>query len=382
MNESIRFGTFRGIAIGCNWSVLAIAALLAWGLAGGYLPDAAPGYSTAEYWLVAAFAVVLFLGSLLAHELGHSLVALRQGVQVDSITLWLFGGVARLRGEAATSTAELKIATAGPAVSVTATVVFGLGAAALGAANAPDLAFDTLAWLALVNGMLAIFNLAPAAPLDGGRILHALVWGATGDRYRATRVATGAGRIFGYVLIGVGILMVAGGYLGGAWLALVGWFVISAASAEATHALIATALAGVKVRDVMTAHPVVVRAEHSIDRLLEDAFLRHHCSSFPVVDEDAHVLGLLTLRRVRDLPPDDRSTNTAGDVAIPLTRTAIVGPDDSLVDVLEHADPETAGDGRMLVFDNGHLVGIVSPTDVNRAIQMAALRGNRPSRAD
>ena len=161
-----------------------------------------------------------------------------------------------------------------------------------------------------------------------------------------------------------------------------GWFVISAASAEATHALIATALAGVKVRDVMTAHPVVVRAEHSIDRLLEDAFLRHHCSSFPVVDEDAHVLGLLTLRRVRDLPPDDRSTNTAGDVAIPLTRTAIVGPDDSLVDVLEHADPETAGDGRMLVFDNGHLVGIVSPTDVNRAIQMAALRGNRPSRAD
>jgi len=379
MNESIRFGTFRGIAIGCNWSVLAVGALIAWSLAAGYLPDAAPGYSGAEYWLVATVAVALFFASLLAHELGHSIVALGQGVEVDSITLWLFGGVARLRGEAATATAELKIASAGPAVSIAATVGFGLGAAGLGAVHAPELLFDTLAWLALVNGMLAIFNLAPGAPLDGGRILHALVWGATGDRNRATRVATGAGRVFGALLIGVGILTVAGGYLGGAWLALVGWFVVTAARAEATHALIATALAGVKVRDVMTAHPVVVRADHSIDRLLDEAFLRHHCSSFPVVDADGRVLGLLTLRRVRDVPADDRTARTAGDVAIPLARTAVVGPDDGLVDVLEHADPDTVGDGRMLVFDDGRLVGIVSPTDVNRAIQTAALRGNRPS---
>ena len=377
MHESIRFGTVRGIAIGCNWSVLAIAALLAWGLAEGYLPEAAPGYRVGEYWLVAAFAAVLFFGSLLAHELGHSLVAQRRGVRVDSITLWLFGGVARLRDQAPTPRAEMAIATAGPAVSVTAALVFGVAAVAVDGAGGPDLPLAMFAWLALINGMLAVFNLVPAAPLDGGRILHAVVWGATHERHRATRVATSAGRVFGYGLIGLGIVTAASGYLGGAWLALVGWFVLSAAGAEATHALLQGALAGVRVRDVMTSHPVVVPADHAIDVLLEDAFLRHHCSSFPVVDHDGGVVGLLTLRRVRRIPADDRSLHAARDVAIPLERLAVVGPDDLLVEVLEHMDPDAAGDGRMLVFDAGHLVGIVSPSDVNRALQLAALRDPR-----
>lgn len=378
MQETIRFGTVRGIAVGCNWSVLAIAALIAWGLADGYLPDTAPGYAVGEYWLVAALAVVCFFGALLAHELAHSVVAQRQGVQVESITLWLFGGVARLRGEAATARAELKIAVAGPATSVTASIGFGLAAWAVGGTIGSDLLFATLAWLTLINGIIAVFNLAPAAPLDGGRVLHAFVWGATHDRHRATRVATTAGRWFGYLLIGVGILMVAGGNLGGAWMALIGWFVITAAGAEATHSLLQGALAGVRVRDVMTDHPVVVRADHHVDDVLEQAFLRHHCSSFPVVDGSGHVLGLLTLRRVRKVAPDHRALRTAGDEAIPIAQVAIVGPDDPLVEVLEHADPDAAGDGRMLVFDGGHLVGIVSPNDVNRAVQLAALRGERP----
>ncbi|MFM8303613.1 MAG: site-2 protease family protein [Actinomycetota bacterium] len=378
MQETIRFGTVRGIAVGCNWSVLAIAALIAWGLADGYLPDTAPGYAVGEYWLVAALAVVCFFGALLTHELAHSVVAQRQGVQVESITLWLFGGVARLRGEAATARAELKIAVAGPATSVTASIGFGLAAWAVGGTIGSDLLFATLAWLTLINGIIAVFNLAPAAPLDGGRVLHAFVWGATHDRHRATRVATTAGRWFGYLLIGVGILMVAGGNLGGAWMALIGWFVITAAGAEATHSLLQGALAGVRVRDVMTDHPVVVRADHHVDDVLEQAFLRHHCSSFPVVDGSGHVLGLLTLRRVRKVAPDHRALRTAGDEAIPIAQVAIVGPDDPLVEVLEHADPDAAGDGRMLVFDGGHLVGIVSPNDVNRAVQLAALRGERP----
>jgi Zn-dependent protease len=377
MHESIRLGTLRGIAIGCNWSVLAIAALIAWGLADGYLPEAAPGYSGVEYWAIAAFAVVLFFGSLLAHELSHSLVAQRRGVQVDSITLWLFGGVARLRGEAPTPRAELAIASAGPAMSLSATLVFGGAAAALAGIGAPELVYATFGWLALINGILALFNLAPAAPLDGGRILHAIVWGLTDDRHRATRVASGAGRVFGYLLIGIGVASIMGGYIGGAWFALIGWFVITAANAEATHALLEGALAGVRVRDVMTPNPVVVRADHAIDVLLEQAFLRHHCSSFPVVDEHGQVLGLLTLRRVRHVPQEDRVLRTAREIAIPLDQLAIVHPDDRIVEVLEHADPDAGGDGRMLVFDADHLVGIVSPNDVNRAVQLAALRGER-----
>jgi len=377
MHESVRFGTVRGIAIGANWSVLAIAALLAWGLAEGSLPAAAPGYAVGEYWVVAGLAVAAFFTSLLAHELGHSVVAQRRGVAVDSITLWLFGGVARLRGEAPTPRAELAIAAAGPAVSVTAAIGFGTGAVALHGVGGPDLPFDTLAWLALINGMLALFNLVPAAPLDGGRILHSLVWGATHDRNRATRVATQAGRAFGYLLIGIGIVAVAGGALGGAWLALVGWFVLTAANAEATHALLQGLLVGVRVRDVMHADPIVVDADHAIDALLEQAFLHHHCSTFPVLADGA-VIGLLTLRGVRDVPIDDRALRTARDVAIPLAQVVTVAPDEPLVDVLAHTDPDAAAGGRMLVFDAGHLVGIVSPSDVNRAVQLAAVRTAPP----
>jgi Zn-dependent protease/CBS domain-containing protein len=380
VNESIRFGSIRGIEVGCNWSVLVIGALLAWGLADGYLPDAAPGYRTGEYWVTALVAVVLFFASLLAHEVGHSLVAQRRGVQVDSITLWLFGGVARLRGEARTPRAELAIATAGPGVSLAAAVGAGLAALALDALGASELVVDACAWLAFINAVLVVFNLVPAAPLDGGRILHSIVWGATHDRDRATRISTGSGRAFGYLLIGAGILMVAGGYLGGAWMALVGWFVVSAATAEATHALLEGALAGVRVRDAMTADPVVVNADDAVSAVLDDAFVRHHFSSFPVVDDAGAVVGLLTLRGVRRVPPEDRSVRRALDAAIPLERAAVVHPNDQLVDVLEHAAPDAEGDGRMLVFEGGRLVGIVSPTDVNRALQLATLRGERPRR--
>lgn len=374
MHESIRFGRIRGIAIGCNWSVLAVAALLAWGLADGFLPAQAPGYRAHEYWIVGVAGMVLFFGALLAHELGHSLVAMRRGVVVDSITLWLFGGVARLRGEARTPGAELAIAVAGPAVSLSGAVVFGGAALALDG-WAPAVVVAALAWLGVLNAMLVVFNLAPAAPLDGGRILHAIVWGVTDDHDRATRVATTAGRWFGYLLIALGAVLLVNGDIGGAWIALIGWFVITAASAEATHALLMAALAGIHVRDVMTPGPVTVAAHTTVDRVVERVLASGHWSTLPVVDDDGTTVGLLTLRRVRQVPPEHRARVHASDIAIPLAATPVVAPGDSLAEVLEHADPEAPGDGRMLVFDAGHLVGIVSPTDVNRALQQAALRG-------
>ncbi|MBM3660994.1 MAG: CBS domain-containing protein, partial [Actinobacteria bacterium] len=356
MHESLRFGTFRGIAIGCNWSVLAIAALLAWGLADGFLPAEAPGYRPHEYWIVGVAGMVLFLGALLAHELGHSLVALRRDVAVESITLWLFGGVARLRGEARTPRDELAIAIAGPAVSLAGALSFGTAAVVLDG-RGPDIVVVVLAWLALVNGMLVVFNLAPAAPLDGGRVLHAVVWGATHDRARATRTATTAGKGFGFLLIGLGGVLLVNGDIGGAWIGLVGWFVIAAASAEATHALLTTALAGIRVRDVMTADPITVRDDVPLDVVVADVLLTHHCSTFPVVDGAGETVGLLTLRRVRAVPDEQRPRLVAGDVAVPLAATAIARPDDSIAEMLEHSDPDAPGDGRMLVFEHGRLVG-------------------------
>jgi Zn-dependent protease/predicted transcriptional regulator len=371
VHESIRLGIVRGITVGVHWSVLAIAALLTWGLAGGYLPAAAPGYRAGAYWLVAGAAVVVFFASLLGHELGHSLMALRRGVRVDRITLWLFGGVAQLRGDPPDPRAEFEIAAAGPGVSLAVAAAGGIAAGLVGAVGGPDLAVAGLAWLALVNVVLAGFNLVPAAPLDGGRLLHALVWHTTHDRMRATRVATTAGRGFGTACIAVGIIGVAGGALAGAWLVLVGWFVLTAAGAEAAQAVLVESLAGVRVRDVMTTSPITVRADAAVSVVLEETFLRHHCSAFPVVDGGGWVVGLLTLRQVREVAAAERAHRTAAQVAHPVERVTCVGPDEPLVRVLGDSAPDGAAGGRMLVLDHDHLVGIVSPNDVHRAIRDA-----------
>jgi len=384
VRESIRIATFRGIAIGAHWSVLVIAGLLTWGLATVSLPDAAPHASPAACWIAAVLAVVCFFAALLAHELAHSLVAQARGVGVDRITLWLFGGVAQLHRSADTPRDELAIAGAGPAVSVLTTLVFLGGAGIAGAVGAPDLVVATLAWLALVNGILAVFNVAPAAPLDGGRLLHALVWRRTGDRNRATRVATSAGRAFGYAMVFAGILVLLAGSLGGLWFALLGWFLIGAASAEATHALLEDALAGIRVREVMTAGPVTVPADETIDHFVADTLVRHHCSAFPVVDPDGHVVGLVTLRALRSgRSPEGtgQRPHTVGEVMAPLALVPRARPDDDVATVVEHVGARTAGGGRILVFDDDTLVGIVSPSDLNRVFELAALRSPHPGRA-
>jgi len=344
--------------------------LLMWGLATAALPELAPGYGAAAYWATGAVVAAAFLVSLLAHEMSHSLVARRDGIEVESITLWVLGGVAALRGEASGPRSELRIAAAGPAASA----AVGLGAlgvaAVLRALGAPDLAVAATGWLGTINLVLAVFNLAPAAPLDGGRILRALLWRHHGDRVRAAVSAARAGRVFGYVLIGLGLLeFAAGGGIGGLWLIFLGWFVLSAARAEETSTLVVAGLAGVTAAEVMTPDPIVVDACRSVDEVVHDSVLRHHCSSFPVVDH-GRVVGLLTLRRIRAVPAHDRASTSAGAAAWPLAEVPRARPDEPLLGLLDRVGASGPGDGRVLVFDGDRLVGIVSPTDVQRAVQI------------
>ncbi len=372
MHESIHLGRVRGIPIGMHWSVLVIAGLLAWGLADGILRDAAPGYPAATYWIVAVVTAVCFFSALLAHELSHSLVANRHGVVVDGITLWLFGGVSRLRTEAHEPAVELRIAVAGPLVSLAIAAIAGVIALGLDAAGGPALGVAAFGWLAFINAVLAVFNLAPAAPLDGGRILHAVVWRHSGDHDHATQVATDAGVTFGYLLVALGVLMLAAaGNIGGVWFAVLGWFLVNAAKAESTHVMLEAALAKVRVRDVMTADPIVVPDDTTVGELIDDWFLRHHCSAFPVVDRAGDVSGLVTLRRLRSLRAYERG-QLAIDVARPIAEVPKAAPDESLLAVLERLAPHE--DGRVLVFEAGRLVGIISPTDVNRSLDLAGLR--------
>jgi Zn-dependent protease/CBS domain-containing protein len=374
LQPSIRLGRIAHIEVGLHWSVLVIMLLFSWSLADATLPDLAPGSSTAAYWVVALVAVVLLFSSLLAHELAHSVVAERRGVTVDGITLWLLGGVSQLHGDAETPDDELRIAAAGPLTSFVLAAGFGLAALAVSAAGGPELAVAALGWLGVINAVLALFNLVPGAPLDGGRLLHAAVWRRSGDRGYATVVATRAGGRVGYVLIGLGVLLLLFGDLSAAWFVLLGWFLLAASRAEATHALLHGALARVRARDVMTADPVVVPGDLSVDRLVDEWFLHHDCSAFPVTGPDGHVAGLVTLAAVKAAGRDRWSELSVLEVADPLPTITRCAPGDLLGEVLERMPRTARGGGRILVFDDDALVGIISPTDVQRTIEVASLR--------
>ena len=259
MHETISFGRIAGIRVGANWSVMVIASLLAVGLAEGALPELAPGYPGELYWLTAAGAALVFFVSLLAHEMAHALVARSVGLPVDGIVLWALGGVSRLGGDAPTARDELRIAVVGPMTSL------GLGAAAfliaivLGSVSAPELLVGAVTWLAVINVLLGLFNLAPAFPLDGGRVVRAVIWARRGDRLDATRRAAGIGRAFGYGLIVFGVLNgLLGGLVEGLWFAFLGWFVVSIGAAEVAQVEQRELLTGVTVADIMSREPFCI----------------------------------------------------------------------------------------------------------------------------
>jgi Zn-dependent protease/predicted transcriptional regulator len=373
MNETLRLGTIAGVRIGVNWSVLVIVGLLLVGLSAGRFPLLYPGHAAWVYAIAGAMAAVAFLVSLLAHELAHAVVARHHGVAVEGITLWMFGGVAKLEGEARDASADLQIAGVGPLVSLLLGVGFGAISALAAYAGLDGLSLGVLTWLSVVNVVLAVFNLVPAAPLDGGRILRALLWRAHGDRVRAAVTAARAGRRFGFLLVSLGlVLAVFTGQLGGIWFVLIGWFIASAATAEEQQARVQGSLDGVLVSDVMSPVPLTVPAGLPVTRLLEDYVLRHRFSAFPVVDAAGRLQGLVTLNRIKQEPPDRRASSRVEDIACPLEQVLRATPTDRLVDVL----PAMAhsGDGRVVVLDGDRIVGILTATDITRAIELAELR--------
>jgi Zn-dependent protease len=335
MEDGIPLGRIAGIRVAANWTLLIVVALLVLGLAGGVFPREYPGVAAGWYLVAALVGAALFLASLLAHELAHALVARRAGVAVESITFWLFGGVARLGGDASTPVAALWIALVGPLTSLALGGLFAAVAAGLRGAGAPSVVAGVAGWLAWTNLGLAAFNLLPGAPLDGGRVLRALLWFRHGDGDRAARTAARAGRVLGIVLVGLGILQIfAGQGASGLWVAFIGWFLGGAARAEEQYAAARSTLAGVRVRDAMTPNPVVAPASATVAE------------------------ALLEMK-----------------VAGPRQDLVTVAPDQPLAELLGRvSDGE---DGRALVLDGERLVGIVSPTDIMRALADADRQGRR-----
>jgi len=377
MSASFRLGRIAGVPVGVNWSVLVIFALIAAGLSAGQFPNAYPDRSPWAYALAGISAAVVFLLGLLAHEVSHAVVAQRNGIPVKGITLWLFGGVAELQGEADTPGKELRIAGVGPLVSLLLGGVFAGVAALLAAGDADSLVVGTFGWLAGINVALAVFNILPAAPLDGGRLLRAALWKARGDRTWAAVVSARAGRVLGWLLIAFGLVQfLLGAAFGGLWLALIGWFLLGAAGAEERQAQVGEALSGVRVSDVMSTDPQTVPADLRVAEFIDRYLLGYRHTAFPLA-EDGRPVGLVSLERVSQVPPDQRERVGLREVACNEKDLTITNPEERLTDLLPRLSQ--CADGRALVVTEGRLVGIVSPSDVNRAMLRGSLR--RPAQA-
>ncbi|HTE70262.1 MAG TPA: site-2 protease family protein [Actinomycetes bacterium] len=365
MTASLRLGRIAGIPIGASWSVLLIALLIAWPLAGTLLPDQAPGLAAATYWLAGAVGAGLFLASLLAHELGHAVVARRAGLRVRGITLWLLGGVAQLEDEPASPRDELRVAIVGPAVSLALAVGFGLAAVALGIIGSSTVAVVVAGWLAVGNTALALFNLLPAAPLDGGRVLRGLLWRRHGDRARASLTATRAGQLVGGALIVYGLLGTLTGWgIGTLWTVLVGWFLTTAARQERDQAVLRHDLGGLRAGDVMTPAPVTAPAWFTVDAFLRNYVEPWRLAALPLRTFEGQPAGVVTVAALESVPPHRRHIVRAGDVAIPMSAVLVVAPDQPVTELLGRLG---GGSAVAAVVANGELLGLITPAELARA---------------
>jgi Zn-dependent protease len=371
MDGNFSIGRLGGVEVRLHWSLLAVFALIVWTLADGVFPSENPGLSDGTYLGSAIVAALLFLASILLHELGHSWVARREGIEVDSITLWLFGGVAEFKDRFRSAGAEFRVALSGPLVSIGLGVLFML----IALANLPTAVDAVAAWLGYINLALAVFNLLPASPLDGGRVLHAALWRGKGDFAWATRVASEIGQGFGYLFIALGLVMfVFQGSFSGAWLAFIGWFLLQGAKAEARYVATEEALGGLRVRDLMVRRPVTVDADSTIGRFMDDVAWSHRFTTYPVLDGGSPV-GLLAFSSVAAVPRSEWDTRRVQDTMISLDEVPLLTEDERAVDALAKLSAPTGNRG--LVLDNGHLAGLLSITDLARALEV----GRRPAQA-
>jgi Zn-dependent protease/predicted transcriptional regulator len=365
LRDSLTIGRIAGISVGVNWSWLIVFALISWTLATSIFPSTNPGLADGAYVAMALAAALLFFTSLLLHEYGHALQARRDGMEIEGITLWLFGGVAKFRGMFPSAGAEFRIAIAGPLVSLVLGLLF-LGLPML--LGLPATVDGVLFWLGSINIALLVFNLLPALPLDGGRVLRSILWYARGEFVSATRLAAGIGRGFGYLFVAAGVaLLVFASPVTGIWFAFIGWFLLQAAGAEDRFVAAREALGGLRVRDVMARDPVTTPAGITLGQFMDDVAWSRPYTTYPVT-ENGGVVGLLQFRRVAEVPRAEWDRRTVRDCMIPREDVPVVEQDDELVlaagEVAEHEV------NRALVLDAGRLVGLLSVTDVARALQM------------
>ena len=356
---NIPLGRILGIQIGLDYSWFVIFALLTWMLAGSYFPAEFKDWPPFLYWVMGALTAIMFFVSVLLHELGHSVVALRYKIPVRSITLFLFGGVAEIGAEPPSAISEFFIACAGPLVSLILAVLF-YTVQPLASGIEPLLGLAK--YLAYINLALALFNLIPGYPLDGGRVFRAIVWAITGNMRRATLIAANTGRFFAFLFILAGVWQIMnGGLTGGLWIAFIGWFLDNAASAQLQQVEVRDLLAGHKVSEVMSTHCASVPANLTLQDLVDEHILGsgQHCF---LVNRGDDTVGLITLQRIKEVPRPEWETTRAGEVMLPLEQSMSIDPDTGLWTALEKLDRD--GVNQLPVIRDRHVIGMLGREDV------------------
>ncbi len=362
--DRIQIARVIGIPIYLHFSWLIIFGLIVWTLSTGYFPAQSPGLPPSSYWVKGLVASLLLFVSILLHELGHAVIGRRHGLRTRSITLFIFGGVAQLESEPQDGRAEFWTAAAGPTVSLALAGIFYawstqpfVGTAAASVAR----------YLALINVVLALFNLVPAFPLDGGRLLRGALWEAMG-KSRATRIASGAGSFFAFVLIFGGVLsLLRGDSLGGVWYILIGWFIREASAASYQKVRLDDSLRGVTVRDAMVEAVVTVPSSGSVAEAAREQFMRTGFGSYPVT-RGAAVVGILNLKDVLRLTAEEREATSVQGAMRPLTDAILTDPDAPLP--LAFARMAQAENARLLVVQGDRLVGLLTMKGVLRRWKM------------
>jgi Zn-dependent protease len=370
MTANIKIGRIWGIPIGVNISWFFIFGLITWSLAAGYFPTEYPSLSTAMQWILGLVTSLLFFGSVLAHELGHSYLALRNKIPVNNITLYIFGGVAQISQEPPSPGTEFLIALAGPFVSLT--LAFSLWIIWLLTRSIPLLAAPSL-YLWRINLILGLFNLVPGFPLDGGRVLRSIVWRLTGSFHRATQIASYTGQLVAFGFIGLGIItMVGGNYLDGLWLIFIGWFVQNAAVGTYAQSNMLHNLRGVTVSQVMTQDCQKVTNLMSLNQLVEEHVLTGGQRCF-FIDEDGKLRGMLTLRDIAAVPRSKWRFTTPSQVMVPFNRLVRVEPNTELLAALQLMDQ--ANVAQVPVVMGEEIVGMLSREQIVHYLRTRAELG-------
>ncbi len=360
--RSITLFRLFGFAVRVDLSWLIVGTLVAWSLADGIFPSMYPDLSAARYWgMGVAGAIILFL-SIVVHEFAHSLIARRYGIPMKGITLFLFGGVAEMDDEPPSPNAELLMALAGPAMSLILAAIFGIAFLFASSGEWPVEITGVVGYLALINVVLVVFNMLPAFPLDGGRVLRAFLWMWDGNVRRATRIASWIGSAFGFILVGVGLVSVFfGNYIGGIWWFLIGLFLRNAAQMSYKQILLRSALQGERVTRFMNSDPITVQRSISIEDLVENYVYRHHFKMFPVLDDD-RLVGCVTTRQIRQVPREEWARQSVGVLASACNGENSVAPDTDAMDALSQM--MRTNNSRLMVVEGGALVGVISLKDL------------------